>query len=182
MDRFIADMPALFVKATSVADIRAAKAAGKVGHHLQFPGHDPARGRRRPGRRRSRRSGFGCSSSPTTSATSPATAASSDANAGLSDFGRQVIAEIERNRLLLDLSHSGQRTHGRGHRRGEERRPQSPIAAAATSSTCRATQYDRRASRSGRQGRRVRDLSDAVPAGAGAARARGPASATSSMR
>jgi membrane dipeptidase len=35
-------------------------------------------------------------------------------NAGLSDFGREVIARIERNNLLLDLSHSGQRTIAEG--------------------------------------------------------------------
>lgn len=32
------------------------------------------------------------------------------ANAGLSDFGRRMIAEIEAQKLLLDLSHGGQRT------------------------------------------------------------------------
>jgi len=32
------------------------------------------------------------------------------ADAGLSDMGREIIAEIERNRLLLDLSHGGRRT------------------------------------------------------------------------
>jgi membrane dipeptidase len=35
-------------------------------------------------------------------------------NAGLSDFGREVIARIERNDLLLDLSHAGQRTIAEG--------------------------------------------------------------------
>ncbi|HEX7011331.1 MAG TPA: membrane dipeptidase [Steroidobacteraceae bacterium] len=32
------------------------------------------------------------------------------ANAGLSDFGRAVIAELNRERVLIDLSHGGQRT------------------------------------------------------------------------
>jgi membrane dipeptidase len=32
------------------------------------------------------------------------------ANAGLSDFGRQVIAELEKNKVLLNLSHGGQKT------------------------------------------------------------------------
>ena len=36
------------------------------------------------------------------------------ANAGLSDFGRDVIARINRNKLLLDLSHAGQRTQAEG--------------------------------------------------------------------
>jgi membrane dipeptidase len=36
------------------------------------------------------------------------------ANAGLSDFGREVIARINRAKVLLDLSHSGQRTVAEG--------------------------------------------------------------------
>jgi len=36
------------------------------------------------------------------------------ANAGLSDFGREVIAKIEEARVLLDLSHAGQRTIAEG--------------------------------------------------------------------
>ena len=32
------------------------------------------------------------------------------ANAGLSDFGREVVAAMNKSRLLLDLSHAGQRT------------------------------------------------------------------------
>src|SRR3546814_13487699 len=36
------------------------------------------------------------------------------ANAGLSDFGREAIAEIEKANVLLDLSHSGQRTQAEG--------------------------------------------------------------------
>lgn len=35
-------------------------------------------------------------------------------NAGLSDFGREVIAAIEAEKLLLDLSHAGQRTIAEG--------------------------------------------------------------------
>ena len=35
-------------------------------------------------------------------------------NAGLSDFGREVIARINRNDVLLDLSHAGQRTQAEG--------------------------------------------------------------------
>lgn len=36
------------------------------------------------------------------------------ANAGLSDHGREVIAEIEKAKVLLDLSHAGQRTIAEG--------------------------------------------------------------------
>ncbi|HEX8703108.1 MAG TPA: membrane dipeptidase [Myxococcaceae bacterium] len=32
------------------------------------------------------------------------------ANAGISDFGRQVIAELEKHKVLLNLSHGGQKT------------------------------------------------------------------------
>jgi len=35
-------------------------------------------------------------------------------NAGISDFGREVIARINRNDVLLDLSHAGQRTQAEG--------------------------------------------------------------------
>ncbi len=36
------------------------------------------------------------------------------ANAGLSDFGREVIARVNEQRVLLDLSHGGQRTISEG--------------------------------------------------------------------
>ncbi|HYG47828.1 MAG TPA: membrane dipeptidase [Allosphingosinicella sp.] len=113
MDRFVADMPSLFVKATSVADIRAAKAAGKVAVVYNFQDTTPLEGDvariatfKALGLRvlqltynKRNLAGDGCLER---------------ANAGLSDFGRQVIAEIERNRLLLDLSHAGQRTIAEG--------------------------------------------------------------------
>jgi membrane dipeptidase len=35
-------------------------------------------------------------------------------NAGISDFGRELIARINRNNVLLDLSHAGQRTQAEG--------------------------------------------------------------------
>jgi membrane dipeptidase len=35
-------------------------------------------------------------------------------NGGISDFGREVIARINRNDVLLDLSHAGQRTQAEG--------------------------------------------------------------------
>jgi membrane dipeptidase len=113
MDRFVAEMPALFVKATSAADLRSAKAAGKVAIVYNFQDTTPLEGD--PSRvatfkalglrvlqltyNKRNLAGDGCLER---------------ANAGLSDFGRQTIAEIERNRLLLDLSHSGQRTTAEG--------------------------------------------------------------------
>ncbi|HEX8468884.1 MAG TPA: membrane dipeptidase [Allosphingosinicella sp.] len=109
MDRLIADMPSLFAKALSVADLRSAKAAGKVAIVYNFQDTTPLEGD--PGRvatfkalglrilqltyNKRNLAGDGCLER---------------SNAGLSDFGRQAIAEIERNTLLLDLSHSGPRT------------------------------------------------------------------------
>jgi membrane dipeptidase len=113
LDRFVADMPSLFAKALSVADIRAARAAGKVAIVYNFQDTTPLEGDvariatfRALGLRvlqltynKRNLAGDGCLER---------------SNAGLSDFGRQAIAEIERNKLLLDLSHSGQRTTAEG--------------------------------------------------------------------
>jgi membrane dipeptidase len=141
LDRFVAEMPSLFAKVTSVADIRAAKAAGKVGIVYNFQDTtaleaDPSRvatfkalGLRVLQLTYNKRNlaGDGCLER---------------ANAGLSDFGRQVIAEIDRNRLLLDLSHAGQRTTAEAI--AEAKRP-----LAITHSGCRdladlpRNQYDR---------------------------------------
>ncbi|HEU0098630.1 MAG TPA: membrane dipeptidase [Allosphingosinicella sp.] len=141
MDRFVAEMPSLFVKATSVADLRSARVAGKVAIVYNFQDTTPLEGD--AGRvatfkalglrilqltyNKRNLAGDGCLER---------------ANAGLSDFGRQAIAEIERNRLLLDLSHSGQRTTAEGI--AEAKRPP-----AITHTGCRdlvdlpRNQYDR---------------------------------------
>ncbi|HEX8623817.1 MAG TPA: membrane dipeptidase [Allosphingosinicella sp.] len=141
MDRFVADMPSLFVKSTSVADIRAAKAAGKVAIVYNFQDTTPLEGDvarigtfKALGLRvlqltynKRNLAGDGCLER---------------SNAGLSDFGRQAIAEIERNKLLLDLSHAGQRTTAEGI--AEAKRPP-----AITHTGCRdlvdlpRNQYDR---------------------------------------
>ncbi|HYJ83187.1 MAG TPA: membrane dipeptidase [Allosphingosinicella sp.] len=113
MDRFVAEMPSLFAKTTSVADLRSARSAGKVAIVYNFQDTTPLEGD--PGRvatfkalglrilqltyNKRNLAGDGCLER---------------ANAGLSDFGRQVIAGIERHKLLLDLSHSGQRTTAEG--------------------------------------------------------------------
>ena len=113
MDRFVAEMPSLFVKALSVADLRSAKAASKVAIVYNFQDTTPLEGDvarvatfKALGLRvlqltynKRNLAGDGCLER---------------SNAGLSDFGRQAIAEIERNKLLLDLSHSGQRTTAEG--------------------------------------------------------------------
>lgn len=141
IDRFIAEMPSLFVKATTVADLRSAKAAGKVAIVYNFQDTTPLEGDasqvatfKALGLRvlqltynKRNLAGDGCLER---------------ANAGLSDFGRQVIAEIERNKLLLDLSHSGPRTTAEGI--AEAKRPP-----AITHTGCRdlvdlpRNQYDR---------------------------------------
>jgi membrane dipeptidase len=141
IDRFVAEMPSLFVKALSVADIHSAKAAGKVAIVCNFQDTTPLEGD--SGRiatfkalglrvlqltyNKRNLAGDGCLER---------------ADAGLSDFGRQVIAETERSKLLLDLSHSGARTTAEGI--AEAKRPP-----AITHTGCRdlvdlpRNQYDR---------------------------------------
>lgn len=53
------------------------------------------------------------------------------ANAGLSDFGRELIAKINEAKVLLDLSHAGQRTQAEGI-------AESRVSPAITHSGCRA--------------------------------------------
>ncbi|HEX8514502.1 MAG TPA: membrane dipeptidase [Allosphingosinicella sp.] len=141
LDRLIADMPSLFVKALSVADIRTAKAAGKVAIVCNFQDTTPLEGDA------SRVATFKALGLRALQLTYNKRNLAGDgclerSNAGLSDFGRQVIAEIERNRLLLDLSHSGQRTTAEGI--AEAKRPP-----AVTHTGCRdlvdlpRNQYDR---------------------------------------
>ena len=101
-------------RSTSAADIRAARAAGKVGLIYNFQDTTMLEGEA------SRVATFAAlgaasrSSSPTTSATSPATAASSGPMPASPISAGEVIAEIERGEVLLDLSHSGQRTIAEG--------------------------------------------------------------------
>ncbi|MET1111378.1 MAG: membrane dipeptidase [Allosphingosinicella sp.] len=141
MDRFVAEMPSLFVKATSAADLRAARAAGKVAIVYNFQDTTPLEGDS------SRVATFKALGLRVLQLTYNKRNLAGDgclerANAGLSDFGREAIAEIERNKLLLDLSHSGQRTTAEGI--AEAKRPP-----AITHTGCRdlvdlpRNQYDR---------------------------------------
>jgi membrane dipeptidase len=112
-DRFIAENPALFIKGLSLADLRAAKAAGKVAIVYNFQDTTPLEGDV------SRIATFKALGLRVLQLTYNKRNLAGDgclerANAGLSDFGRQAIAEIERQKLLLDLSHSGQRTTAEG--------------------------------------------------------------------
>jgi membrane dipeptidase len=113
LDRFVAEMPTLFAKGLSVADLRAAKAAGKVAIVYNFQDTTALEGDvgriatfKALGLRvlqltynKRNLAGDGCLER---------------ADAGLSDFGRQAIAETQKQRLLLDLSHSGPRTIAEG--------------------------------------------------------------------
>lgn len=141
MDRFVAEMPSLFVKALSAADLRSAKAAGKVAIVYNFQDTTPLEGDA------SRVATFKALGLRVLQLTYNKRNLAGDgclerSNAGLSDFGRQVIAEIEHNAMLLDLSHSGQRTTAEAI--AEARRPP-----AITHTGCRdlvdlpRNQYDR---------------------------------------
>ena len=112
-DRLIGQHPTLLAKIESAADIRAARAAGKLGLVYDFQDTTPLEadaervdlfatlGVKLIQLTYNKRNlaGDGCLER---------------ANAGLSDFGREVIARINRNKVLLDLSHSGQRTVAEG--------------------------------------------------------------------
>jgi len=113
MDRMIADNPDLLMKITSAADLRAAHAGRRLGliYNVQdstaLEG-DASRvalfktlGLRVQQLTYNKRNlaGDGCLE---------------PGNGGISDFGRQVIAAVNANRLLLDLSHASQRTIAEG--------------------------------------------------------------------
>ncbi|HEX8621041.1 MAG TPA: membrane dipeptidase [Allosphingosinicella sp.] len=112
-DALVAENKTHFMKIESVADIRAARASGRMGLIYNFQDTtmlegDPARvatfaalGVRQIQLTYNKRNlaGDGCLER---------------ANAGLSDHGREVIAEIEKAKVLLDLSHAGQRTIAEG--------------------------------------------------------------------
>ncbi|MBS0504265.1 MAG: membrane dipeptidase [Proteobacteria bacterium] len=109
INQAIADNPDVCIKALSVADIRAAKAAGKLAFifntqdtSLVGPELDRIATLKGLGVRivqltynNRNLSGDGCLE---------------PANGGVSKLGRATIARIEKEKLLLDLSHSGQRT------------------------------------------------------------------------
>lgn len=112
-DKLIAEHPALLAKIETAADIRKARAAGKLGFIYNF--QDTVALESDSGRvatfatlgvkvmqltyNKRNLSGDGCLER---------------ANAGLSDFGREVIAKINQSNVLLDLSHAGQRTIAEG--------------------------------------------------------------------
>lgn len=129
-DRRIADNPGLLVKALSAADIHAARDTRRLAVIYNFQDTTALEGDeakvdlfRTIGVRtmqltynKRNLAGDGCLES---------------ADAGLSDFGRAVIARINRNRILLDLSHGGARTIAEGI-------AESSAPPAVTHSGCRA--------------------------------------------
>ena len=112
-DRLIASHPTVLAKIERAADIAAARDAGRLGIIYNFQDTTPFEadatkvdtfatlGVRVMQLTYNKRNlaGDGCLES---------------ANAGLSDFGRELIARINQAKVLLDLSHSGQRTVAEG--------------------------------------------------------------------
>lgn len=102
-----------FTKIESLADIRAARAAGKLGLIYNFQDTTMLEGEA------ARVATFAALGVKQIQLTYNKRNLAGDgclerANAGLSDHGREVIAEIEKAKVLLDLSHAGQRTIAEG--------------------------------------------------------------------
>jgi membrane dipeptidase len=128
-DRLIAAHPRILAKIERAADIRAAVEAGKVGLIYNFQDTTPIEtdpdnvdrfaslGVKVIQLTYNKRNlaGDGCLER---------------SNAGLSDFGRELVARINRANVLLDLSHAGQRTQAEGI-------AASAAPAAITHSACR---------------------------------------------
>ncbi|WCM25196.1 dipeptidase [Sphingomonas sp. QA11] len=109
LEEVIADNPDMFVRATRVADIRAAKAAGKVALYYGFQdtsliGADLSRIELYHGL------GVRIIQLTYNKRNLSGDGAIEPANAGISDLGRRTIEAIEAQKILLDLSHGGQRT------------------------------------------------------------------------
>jgi membrane dipeptidase len=112
-DALLAVHKAHFAKIESVADIRAARSAGRLGLVYNFQDTTMLEGEA------SRVATFAALGVKQIQLTYNKRNLAGDgclerANAGLSDHGREVIAEIEKAKVLLDLSHAGQRTIAEG--------------------------------------------------------------------
>ena len=112
-DRLIAAHSALLAKIESAADLGAARAAGRLGLVYNFQDTTPLEADA------AKVDTFATLGVKVIQLTYNKRNLAGDgclerANAGLSDFGREVIARIERNHVLLDLSHAGQRTQAEG--------------------------------------------------------------------
>jgi membrane dipeptidase len=112
-DGMIAKYPDLLLKVESAADLAAVRAPGRVGLIYNFQDTTPLE------TDASKAAMFGTLGVKVIQLTYNKRNLAGDgcleaANAGLSDFGREAIAEIEKANILLDLSHSGQRTVAEG--------------------------------------------------------------------
>ena len=112
-DALIAEHRAHFAKIESIADIRGARTAGKMGLIYNFQDTTALEGDS------ARVATFAALGVKQIQLTYNKRNLAGDgclerANAGLSDFGREVIAKIEEAKVLLDLSHAGQRTIAEG--------------------------------------------------------------------
>lgn len=109
LDQAIADNPDLFLLARSAADIRAAKAGGRVA--IVYGTQDTSLVGNQLDRLEMLK-GLGVRVVQLTYnlRNLSGDGALEPGNAGLSKLGRATIAAIERQRLLLDLAHGGQRT------------------------------------------------------------------------
>ena len=112
-DRLIAAHPQLLAKVESTADIRAARDAGKLGLIYNFQDTTPLEADA------AKVDTFATLGVKVIQLTYNKRNLAGDgclerSNAGLSDFGREVIARINRAKVLLDLSHAGQRTIAEG--------------------------------------------------------------------
>ena len=112
-DRIVAEQPDLLVKVETAVDLAKAREPGRIGVIYNF--QDTTALEADP----SKATMFGTLGVKVIQLTYNKRNLAGDgclesANAGLSDFGREAIAEIEKARILLDLSHSGQRTVAEG--------------------------------------------------------------------
>jgi len=112
-NRIIHDNDALFARVERIADIHAARAAGKLGIIYDFQDTAPLEG---DGARVATFAALGVKVIQLTynKRNLCGDGCLERDNAGLSDFGREVIARITDARVLLDLSHAGQKTVAEG--------------------------------------------------------------------
>jgi membrane dipeptidase len=112
-NRIINDNRALFARVERISDIHSARAAGKLGVIYDFQDTAPLEGDA------TRVATFAALGIKVMQLTYNKRNLCGDGclerdNAGLSDFGREVIARINEAKVVLDLSHSGQKTIAEG--------------------------------------------------------------------
>ena len=112
-NRFINENRSLVARVESVADIRSARASGKLGIIYDFQDTAPLEGDS------ARVATFSALGIKVMQLTYNRRNLCGDGclerdNAGLSSFGREVIAKINEAKVVLDLSHSGQKTIAEG--------------------------------------------------------------------